>query len=311
MQLLAIDIGGTYSRFAHCEYQSGADIHIVQVFEFATQKPSISTFHDLLHEFEAHKPAVFHALHEYESLAIAIAGPVMGRQSNPPNINWTVNLDEMPELNQAFLLNDFVAQAYGLMLPEQQQALQSIRHTASAKNNIALIGAGTGLGHCLLMNNNNEYRVIPSEAGQACFAFHPDEKPIEDFILKKTRQPYVTNDMVVSGSGLELMHECLTGEAIPADVICLERRSDTLALFSRFYARACRNFCLSLADINHLVLSGGIAARHPELVNSSTFLNEFNDSPTHKSLLEQITVSLNLNQVLGLLGAAYFALSQQ
>jgi len=314
MRLLAIDIGGTNSRFADCYYQSKTDFKIEQIFSIETNQPGINNFQDLLNAYETSKPESFLNLEKYNLVSIAVAGPVNGKQSSPPNIAWDIKLDDIPSLPEAILLNDFVAQAYAFSIPAEQKKLDKIRvHDKNHQGSIAIIGAGTGLGHSMLIpvkHKKQSYEVLASEAGQACFTFTKEEKELESFILDKTKQNYAINDLIVSGSGISLIHEFLTNRILSAKDVFLDTKNNeaTLNLFSRFYARACRNYCLSSCITDKLIITGGIAAKHPELINNQYFIEELNDSITHQKILRQISIYLNKQENIGLLGACFYSL---
>ena len=320
MRLLAIDIGGTNSRFADCHVfdsndQSNTDFEIKQSFNIDTAQPYIESFQDVIEQYNANKADSFLDFLNYDRIAIAVAGPVFGRQCSPPNISWDIDLDNIPALPNAVLLNDFVAQAYAFIQKEEIDKLVPIRKPEKpVKGNSAVIGAGTGLGHCLISPidiEQNKYQVIASEAGQSGFTFNQDEHEIAAFFQKKTGQNFIINDSVVSGSGLSLIHEYLTGQQITAEGIFSDsdKNKQTLVWFSRFYGRACRNYCLSNCVTDKLIISGGLAAKHPELVNSECFFDEFENMDSHKYLLKNISIYLNNNENIGLLGACYYILN--
>lgn len=312
MQLLAIDIGGTYSRLAHCQVDDREHYRLLSTCAFATPTQATDGLGALLAMLAENKPGHFLLPHEYDALALAIAGPVTGRTVTPPNINWALDLADYTDLPPVFLLNDFAAQGYALAQPVQLQQCQRIRDCDSVTAPVAIIGAGTGLGHCLLLPVNGTFTVVPSEAGQAGFVFNANEQELEAFFLQSVQQDFVTNDQVVSGPGLATLHAALTGIETDAAAICAESEQNktTLQLFSRFYGRACRQYCLSSLAGGGLVISGGLAARHPELIRSTGFVAEFEASPTHRSFLETIPIRLNTDQDLGLTGIILYALSQ-
>ncbi len=312
MQLLAMDIGGTYSRLAHCQVDDREHYRVLSTCTFATPTQATDGLGTLLALLADNKPGDFLLPHEYDALALAIAGPVTGRAATPPNINWALDLADYTDLPTSFLLNDFAAQGYALAQPAQLQQCQRIRDCDPVSAPVAIIGAGSGLGHCLLIPTAGTFNVLPSEAGQAGFVFNADEQELEAFFLKRVQQDYVTNDQVVSGPGLQTLHTALTGHDIDAAGICAEpdKNKNTLRLFSRFYGRACRQYCLSSLARGGLIISGGLAARNPVLIRSNEFLAEFEASPTHRSLLETIPISLNTDQDLGLTGIILYALSR-
>ncbi len=309
-----MDIGGTNSRFADCYYQSNIDFNIEHIFSINTNQSDIKSFHDLLKSFDSNKPDSFLTSSEYDLISIAIAGPVVGKKAFPPNITWDIDLDDHPALAKTVLLNDFVAQATAFTIPHELEKLDVIREVNKTYSGAtAVIGAGTGLGHSILVpvvTQINRYQIIASEAGHACFTFSKDEKELESFILDKINQKLVINDVVVSGYGLSLIHEFLTNQTLsPEEVFVDTNNKTTLNLFSRLYARACRNYCLSSSITDKLIITGGIAAKHPEVVNNEQFIDEFEDSSTHRQILQNISIYLNKLENIGLLGACYFALS--
>jgi glucokinase len=314
MRLLAIDIGGTNSRFADCYYQSENDFNIKHTFNIKTKQACINSFQDLLNVYDSSKAELFLNHNKYDVISIAGAGPVNGNKCCLTNVSWNIDLDQHPTLPKTFLLNDFTAQAYAFSIPEELEKLEPIRiNSNSNKETIAIIGAGTGLGHSLLMPSEacgSRYKVIPSEAGQACFTFYAKEKELESFILEKTGQDYAINDLVVSGTGISLIHEFISGQTLNPEVIFSNstNHEQTLRLFSTFYARACRNFCLYAGIPDTLIITAGIAAKHPELINNELFINEFNDSKTHQSDLKETSIYLNSNEKTGLLGSFIYAL---
>jgi glucokinase len=315
MRLLALDIGGTNSRFADCHYQSKTNFNIDQIFNLQTNQSGIHNFQDLLNAYEASKPESFLNLEDYDLISIAVAGPVAqpdGRQCSPPNIPWDIDLDDYSSLPKTVLLNDFTAQAYAFQNPEEIIKLDQIRISKnSVIGNTAIIGAGTGLGHCLLVPIEESYYVVPSEAGQSTFTFNIDEKELESFILNKTRKTLAINDHIVSGSGLSLIHEFFTKQSLSPETIFSDHDQNhtTLEVFSRFYARACRNYCLSSCVTDKLIISGGLAAKHPEIINSEDFSKEFELSESHRHSLENISIYMNNNENIGLIGSCFYALS--
>ncbi len=303
MQLLAMDIGGTYSRIAHCEIANRDTFQVLQQCELATA--NLRDFTNLLALIEQ-QPG-FHAPARYDAVCIAIAGPVADKRAFPPNINWTLDLSAHPTLATTFLLNDFAAQGYAIAKVKEE--LVHVREGKPGSEAVAVVGAGTGLGHCLLIPAVTGANVIPSEAGQAGFSFSADEQDLQAYFHSHWQQPMITNDHVVSGPGLEVLHTYLTGEKTAAASIFEQQAKNkpTLTFFSRLYARACRHYVLATMATGGLVITGGLAARHPGLVKAAAFLEEFDNMDTHRHLLASIPISLNSRQDMGLTGAILYA----
>jgi glucokinase len=181
---------------------------------------------------------------------------------------------------------------------------------AQDPGSIAIVGAGTGLGHAALKSIRGRRAAIGSESGHCTFAFHGDEeRKIEAAMLARSGKPWLSGDDVVTGSGAALLHAALTGDALsPAEALARkDRESATCAWFARFYGRACRNYCLAMYPVEALVITGGIAAKNPHLIESPAFIDEFNDGRAYRQMLERVPIYLNEDQSLGLRGAAIHA----
>jgi glucokinase len=314
MKILAADIGGTNSRFACVEIDGLSSVSMGEPFVFPTGLDSIGSLHDLLDHFQHNAPSMIADLGQYHAVALGVAGAVDRGKATLPNIPWDINLASADSIPNIFLLNDFIAQAYACLDENLPDQLEPVRPGPGfGPGSIAIIGAGTGLGHAALKSFAGQRVVIGSESGHVTFAFHGQaEQEIERFFLSWAGKKWISNDDVVSGSGAALLHEFLSGEpANPAEALsAAPGNTQTCDMFSRFYARACRNYCLALHPVEKLILTGGIAAKNPHLVRSQAFSQEFNDARHYHHLLESIPICLNTDQSLGIKGAAIHAWSK-
>lgn len=311
MRILAADIGGTNSRFAETTVNSLSDVVLSEPVVIPTWSDSIGSFEQLLNHYAEIRPAGGLPIGEYDALAIGIAGAVSGRRATLPNIPWDIDFTNSMPVKNTYLLNDFIAQAHGFLDPDIFEKLRLVRAgPGSGPGSVAIVGAGTGLGHAALKPVNGERIVIGSEAGHGTFSFHgKDEKKIEASMLNRTGTGWLSGDDVVTGSGIALIHEALTGRALsPAQALQEEaEETPTCAYYARFYARACRDYCLSMYPVESLIISGGIAAKNRHILESDAFTAEFNDGRSYRHLLERIPIYLNEDQQIGLKGAAIHA----
>ncbi len=311
LKILAADIGGTNSRFAEVEVSGLSNVSMSQPVVFPTWSESIDSFESLLEHYSDSRPSGSPDIAEYDALSIAIAGAVSGSRATLPNISWDIDLSTSIPVKKAFLLNDFFAQAHGYLDPDIFERLRLIRAgPGNGPGSIAIVGAGTGLGHAALKSVKGERIVIGSESGHASFSFHGrQEREIESSLLSRSGKTWLSGDDVVSGSGAARIHESLTGAAVsPAEALKMhETESRTCSYYSRFYARVCRNYCLAVYPVEALIITGGIAAKNPHLIESASFINEFNDGRSYRHLLERVPIYLNQDQALGIKGAAIHA----
>ena len=312
--ILAADIGGTNSRFAHFGLAEGGGLALKGACWLRTK--DFQSFKDLIGglsnaEFSL-KPE------EADMAAVAVAGPIErgGVYSAPPFIDWDIDISNAGEigLRRALLINDFVAQAWAAVSPVGESARQILKGTPSPDGTVAVIGAGTGLGKAALVpDGEGGYIATPSEGGHAAFPFVTKaECEFGEFVRKETGDEYPTGNIVVSGRGLSLVHAFLTGERLEPSEVAerLTEGSETLSWMGRFYGRACRDFALAVLATGGLYIAGGVAARTPAIVEHEVFEKEFRSSPKMSEVLANIPVFLITDQESGLWGAAYCGLKR-
>lgn len=310
LTLLAADIGGTSSRFAVFSEQAGR-LRLEQSVRIPTrQAQSFNGLLDLLKQ-----SPLSPLLTGCRAATVAVAGAVQhGVFAKPPNIPWEIDLrrtDLSALPRRMTLINDFAAQAYACRTDAVSNAVKINHGEAEPEATVAVVGAGTGLGHALLLPLRDAFLALPSEAGHAAFPFVGEaERDYERFLLARTGLEYIHGDAAVSGSGLAFLHQYHFGEALePAQAAAaLTPGSPVQTWFARFYGRACRQFVLATLAMGGLFVSGGVAAKNPCLVQDAAFMAEFVNSPGYGHLLRSIPVSLNGNEDSGLWGAALCAL---
>ncbi len=310
--IISGDIGGTNSRFA---IFSSKDNNLILEDEQWTQTNSFDSFEQLLSNIR--KSDSRYDVNKCCNVVIAVPGPVTSADIlSFPNIKWQISKSHLQELyprTPITFINDFTAQAYGCLTEATANALPLIS-TEQVQDDIAIVGAGTGLGHGTLKKiSESVYAHIPSESGQIPFPFTADEfeQRYRNFIVAQTGRANPVGDAVVSGRGLSMLHQFLTGKTLlPSEVAAeINSASETTHWFAKFYARDCRNYVLTtLAAGGRLFISGGVAMKNPFLVDNDSFRNEFlQGSDTAKNVLAHISVSLIQDERIGLFGAAYYA----
>lgn len=263
-----------------------------------------------------------------DMISVAIAGPVdectVGHLSNG---NLHLDFAKFNEKSKKFfLINDFMAQAYAVLSPEGEKAKHVNGPKKAAKDGVrAVIGAGTGLGQAMLVpldgsrkDRPTEWVAVASENGHSAFPYvNGAENDFHTFLRTKLKIPYGTGDETVTGRGLAALHEFLTGVKLtPAQVggQALSHDTPTLKWFSRFYARACRNWILSTMCEGGLWIAGGIASQNPLLITSDYFNDELYNAPYRSKswddFLHSVPIYLMEDTNSGLWGAARFAQQQ-
>lgn len=306
--LVAIDVGGTNCRFGL--FSAGAELELLRSVWLRSADMA-----DTAGLLGAVPGALDVEPGELSALAVAIAGPVRGHCGYLSNGSLRICLDpgSLPETLPAglpcALINDFTAQA----LASLGVCGASARHVAGPQKAgpqgpRAVIGAGTGLGQALLTPCGGKWRVLPSEGGHAAFPFVGAlECAFQTFLCRELGLPYARGDDVLTGRGLVLLHRFLTGEKLSAAEVgsrALGAESATLAHYSRFYARACRNLMLSSLCLGGMWIAGGIAAQNPYCLQNSHFQAELKNCPRGRELLDEIPLRLMTDRESGLWGTA-------
>ncbi len=311
VNIIAVDIGGTNSRFAHFRVSGAGELSYVKGFWLKTH--SASSLRDLIDK--ALERGELPIETGPDAIVLAVPGAVEDRtRAKLANVPWAVDISGLkgPSPNaKIFLINDFVAQAFACPIAKYLKTQTLQPGVAEGGANIAVIGAGTGLGHCALaVTDRGTFVPFPSEAGHAAFPFYGKvETGYRDYLFEKTGVEYPYGDVVVSGPGLAHLHSFLTGRHLaPADVVAeIGPDSQTTELFARFYARAARNYALTVVALGGVYIAGGVAMRNRFLVDNEHFRKEFGNSRHFGDLLANIPVTLILSEDSGLWGAAHYA----
>ena len=308
-RILCADIGGTNSRFGCFETDPTGNLSAVETKWFRTEEvASFGHLIRLLRECDFRL-----RLEDADIVVIAVAGPVeRGVYSAPPLITWDIDITDARTdygFRKTLLINDFVAQAYATRTVAGLSARKILPGRIIPRGTIAVIGAGTGLGKAMLVPcNHDRYIAIPSEGAHASFPFVSlQEYRFQEFLIQEMGEEYITANSVVSGKGLTLIHQFLTGERLdPKDVMSrCTSNCETHVWASRFFGRVCRNFALESLSLGGMYIAGGIAAKLPQLITHDVFSREFLSSRTMGGILAQIPVALMSDEESGLWGAAF------
>jgi glucokinase len=328
MNILAGDIGGTSTRLRGIEI--GRDRSLVIKLDRIYDSQAYPNLVPIVREFMTewgHKP---------RSACLAIAGAVIDGKSDLPNLGWhlsAANLQEELEIGKIELINDFSAIGYGIpaLPPTDFHQLQVGKLKPLAP--IATIGAGTGLGEGFAIHDGKSYLVMPTEGGHADFA--PQTIREFDLIRYMCRQQNIDRvscDRAISGRGIIAIYQFLrdTNFAVespalaqivrdwerdintdPAAAISQQAidRTDklsieTMDMFLGIYGAEAGNLALKILPYGGLYIAGGIAAKNLPLFDAGTFMRGFTNKGRVSDILTQIPVSIILNPLVGLIGAA-------
>jgi glucokinase len=289
---LIADIGRTYARFA-LEAVPGR-------FDHTVTQPCADhlDFHAAVTAYLQSVPAtvVRHA-------AVAIANPVEGDEVGMTNYHWRFSIEQMRErlgLETLVIVNDFTALAMALPRLAAHERRQVGPGMARPLSVVGLLGSGSGLGMSGLVPVADGWVSLGSEGGHTSFA---PQNELELAILRHAwqRHPHVSSERLLSGPGLELIHEALCAHrglparSLPAlDIIRHALQDDdaacaeSLQVFCAMLGTAAADLALTLGALGGVYIGGGIVPRLGEYFDRSPFRQRFEEKGRFSAYLADI-----------------------
>jgi glucokinase len=276
---LLADIGATYARF--CVEDSPGQFNHVVVFPCADFAGFADVVQAYLRGLEGAPPR--HA-------AIAIANPISGDAVQMTNRDWAFSIERVrQQLGLATLLvvNNFTALAMALPGLQASQRVQVGGGEAQADGAIALLGPGTGMGVSGLIPAEDRWSTLATEGGHVSFAPN-DERELKVLQHAWKHLPHVSAERLISGPGIELIHEALTagtaqgGQRLTTAEIVRRAVSrtdpasvDAIDCFCGMLGSFASNLALTLGATGGVYIGGGIVPRLGELFERSQFRARF------------------------------------
>lgn len=324
MSVLAGDIGATRARLGLARREGGRP-RIRNRAEYASA------------DFSGLGEVVRRYLDEVGSppdrAVLAVAAPVVGGRARFANLDWTVERGELSRatgIDDVRLLNDFEAVCHALSVLGAEDVVEVVPGAADPGGTVAVLGAGSGLGHAFLTRDAGEERVHSSEAGHVDFA---PRTPTQDALLRWLRAEYgrASCERVLSGPGLVDVYRFLldTGRADEAPGTTARFRSGdaaavvserglegsdpacrrALEVFAEVYGARAGNFALAVQATGGVYLGGGISPKILPALRGDGFREAFADKGKMATVVESVPVRAITDPDAGVLGAARLALS--
>jgi len=320
--ILAGDVGGTNTRLAFFSVE-GRRVKLRQEDRFVNA--GRHGLGDIVEEFLAG-----HGLRP-ELACFGVAGPVRQGRILGTNLPWTVEAAELAArfgLGRVWLLNDLEANAYGIATLEASDLLLLQPGAANAGGNAAVISPGTGLGEAGLFWDGRQHIPFAAEGGHCDFG--PGDELQTDLLRHLSRKHgHVSWERVLSGPGLVEIYDFLRevvgmnrAGSIPAAFDGPDRAasissaglagacpasSKALEIFVSLLAAEAGNLALKVMATAGVYVGGGIAPKIAEKLKGPGFIDAFRAKGRMAPLLEEIPVSLILDEQAALKGAAWCA----
>jgi len=322
--ILGADIGGTNSNFGFFRRTNG---FLEMLFSLHAKSQLVTDFTALVKQVLEYVQLKYNIIVKYA--AFAAAGVVSENQDYAKPTNLTVAIDSKDILKQtnlscAFIVNDFEVIGYGLDSINPKDLVMVNGGVPRARSNRAIVGAGTGLGKCIMIWDRQLGRHIPaaSEGGHADFApYNLLEMDLVQYI-KKQRQNNcaVSWEDVLSGDGIQLIYsffharaqdEIISHKPPQPDNIFNSRKQDahahaTFKLYAKLYARCAKNFALDSLALGGVYIAGGIAAKNLPLFERDIFMNAFVNCGKQQELLKGVPIYVITDYNVSLYGVAEY-----
>lgn len=324
MCVLAVDIGGTGTKMG-CAQITEAGLVLRSIEVYASQD------HDSLSEII--NLYFSHADHTCDQASIAIAGPIKNDSCKLTNLSWTIEkttLQNNFRFSQIYLLNDLEAQGYAVIHPEFLE-VETIKGSAPASGNLAILAPGTGLGEAFVGSFNGIYHPFPSEGGHCDFSpTNSLEMELLEFVKRKHKR--VSWERVISGGmGFSNIYEFFVetnkyqwdreldeaqrqgASYFAKELFRLASRDlliakKTIELYSALLGAEAGNLVLKVMATGGLFLSGGVTRHLLPHLSNSPFYERFIDKGRFRDLLSWVPITAVTDKNVGIKGAALRAL---
>jgi glucokinase len=330
---LVADIGGTNANFGIFQHVDGRHQFILSI-HFKSQE--IADFSEVVKQVLDYAQIQLNVAIKIACLAAAgVVSPERDhvKPTNLPFVIDTRDIKNKTGLHCVYLANDFEVIGFGLSLIAPNDLVQVNKGTELKGTNKAILGAGTGLGKCILFweKDRQIYMPVASEGGHADFA---PQTELEYELVSYLRTEYkitcsVSWEDLLSGNGIGRIYhffkarnvkingnEFLAKNGLHPDTIFNSRSLDehawnTFELYARIYARCAKNFALDSLSRGGIYIAGGIAAKNLDLFRQECFLNEFIECGKQQELLRHIPIYVITDYNVSLYGVAEYMRAEE
>ncbi len=341
MNIIAADVGGTKTRLI----VASADEPRYVLYEKRYLSGEFDSFEPMLQTFikECELAGAMVDASRVDVLTLALPGLVSDSSARLTNLPWTIEKQSLKDsfgIKNVYFMNDFQASAFGtgLLLEKDRIILNpgasNVNENPDGLQRNAIrvaVGAGTGLGVAWAEggsedeseDDNKTSSSHDTEGGHIDFA-PADDIQIELLRFLQQRFGHVSYERILSGDGLVSLYQFCAGKQcvanhnneISAEWVNRQSENDeaagrALSLFVQIYGAYIGNIALLFKPYGGIFITGGIAAKIVNKMQSEEFINAYLNKGRMRMLVEQIAVYLVTNERVGVLGAMSEAIKIQ
>ena len=305
------DIGGTNARFAlvapgKSELMS---IKTLQCTKFKTVQEAINSYISSINDAEI------------LSACIASAGTTHLDIFKPANNDWVINKSNVSSaLNdiQVNWINDFSAQALATTTLKDNDVIVINQGAIQPERVRLVIGPGTGLGTCGLINSSSGWVPLPAQGGHSDFAPNSNLE-IEIWTLLQKQFGHVAVERILSGPGIVNLYKALCqingNEALfnsPSEITSAAIKvnpdsmsKETLHLFCQIFGSVTGTIALSTGCLGGIYITSDLVRNFLDFFMNSDFLKSFEDKGRLQYYMTDIPIFVSKKENMGLIGSTY------
>ena len=258
---------------------------------------------------------------EIISACIASAGTTHLDIFKPANNDWVINKSNVSSaLNdiQVNWINDFSAQALATTTLKSNDVIVINKGAVQPERVRLVIGPGTGLGTCGLINSSSGWVPLPAQGGHSDFAPNSSLE-IEIWTLLQKQFGHVAVERILSGPGIVNLYKALcqinekevlfnspseiTSAAIKVNPDSMSK--ETLHLFCRIFGSVTGSIALSTGCLGGIYITSDLVRNFLDFFIDSDFLKSFEDKGRLKYYMTDIPIFISKKENMGLIGSTY------
>jgi glucokinase len=215
-------------------------------------------------------------------------------------------------------INDFSAQALATTTLKDNDVIVINQGVIQPERVRLVIGPGTGLGTCGLINSSIGWLPLPAQGGHSDFAPNTNLE-IEIWTLLQNQFGHVAVERILSGPGIVNLYKALcqingkevlfnspseiTSAAIKVNTDSMSK--ETLHLFCQIFGSVTGSIALSTGCLGGIYITSDLVRNFLEFFIDSGFLKSFEDKGRLKYYMTDIPIFISKKENMGLIGSTY------